>query len=106
MRRFAGATLAAGFAISALVPLAILAGRVRRADLTGGNGQDCIPHGTIVASIIAASDARARGIPFYGVAPAAHILSIRVQQQEATTGLTDAQRRRTLANIANGIRYA
>jgi membrane-anchored mycosin MYCP len=83
-----------------------LAGRVSRADLTGGNGADCIPHGTVVASIIAASDARARGVPFYGVAPAAHILSIRVQQQEATTGLTDAQRRRTLANIANGIRYA
>jgi membrane-anchored mycosin MYCP len=83
-----------------------LAGRVSRVDLTGGNGEDCIPHGSIVASIIAASDARARGIPFYGVAPAAHILSIRVQQQEATTGLTDAQRRKALANIANGIRYA
>jgi membrane-anchored mycosin MYCP len=83
-----------------------LAGRVSRVDLTGGNGEDCIPHGTVVASIIAASDARARGIPFYGVAPAAHILSIRVQQQEATTGLTDAQRRKALANIANGIRYA
>jgi len=83
-----------------------LAGRVRRVDFTGGNGEDCIPHGTVVASIIAASDARARGIPFYGVAPAAHILSIRVQQQQATNGLTDAQRRKTLANIANGIRYA
>jgi type VII secretion-associated serine protease mycosin len=83
-----------------------LAGRVSRVDFTGGNGEDCIPHGTVVASIIAASDARARGIPFYGVAPAAHILSIRVQQQEATNGLTDVQRRKTLANIASGIRYA
>jgi membrane-anchored mycosin MYCP len=83
-----------------------LAGRVTRADLTGGNGEDCIPHGTAVASIIAASDARARGIPFYGVAPAAHILSIRVQQQEATSGEGNAARRRTLADIANGIRYA
>jgi membrane-anchored mycosin MYCP len=83
-----------------------LAGRVSRVDLTGGNGEDCIPHGTIVASIIAASDARARGIPFYGVAPAAHILSIRVQQQEATSGLTNAQRRKTLRDIADGIRYA
>src|SRR5580704_15865266 len=83
-----------------------LAGRVSRVDLTGGNGEDCIPHGTIVASIIAASDARAKGIPFYGVAPAAHILSIRVQQQEGTSGQTDAQRRKTLADIANGIRYA
>jgi membrane-anchored mycosin MYCP len=83
-----------------------LAGRVTRTDLTGGDGEDCIPHGTVVASIIAASDARARGIPFYGVAPAARILSIRVQQQEGTGGLTDAQRRKTLLNIANGIRYA
>ena len=83
-----------------------LAGRVSRVDLTGGNGEDCLPHGTIVASIIAASDARAKGIPFYGVAPAAHILSIRVQQQEGTSGQTDAQRRKTLADIANGIRYA
>jgi membrane-anchored mycosin MYCP len=83
-----------------------LAGRVSHVDLTGGNGEDCIPHGTVVAGIIAASDARARGIPFYGVAPAAHILSIRVQQQEATSGLTDAQRRKTLKDIADGIRYA
>jgi type VII secretion-associated serine protease mycosin len=83
-----------------------LAGRVSRVDLTGGNGQDCIPHGTAVASIIAASDARARGIPFYGVAPAAHILSIRVQQQEGTGGQTNAQRRKTLMDIARGIRYA
>ena len=83
-----------------------LAGRVSRVDLTGGNGEDCIPHGTDVASIIAASDARARGIPFYGVAPAAHILSIRVQQQEGTSGQTNAQRRKTLLDIARGIRYA
>ncbi len=40
------------------------------------------------------------------MAPAAHILSIRVQQQEGTSGQTDAQRRKTLADIANGIRYA
>lgn len=83
-----------------------LAGRVSRVDLTGGNGEDCIPHGTDIASIIAASDARARGIPFYGVAPAAHILSIRVQQQEGTSGQTNAQRRKTLMDIARGIRYA
>jgi type VII secretion-associated serine protease mycosin len=83
-----------------------LAGRVSRVDLTGGNGEDCIPHGTDVASIIAASDARARGVPFYGVAPAAHILSIRVQQQEGTSGQTNAQRRKTLADIARGIHYA
>jgi type VII secretion-associated serine protease mycosin len=83
-----------------------LAGRVRRADLTGGDGEDCIPHGTIVASIIAASDDRAVGVPFYGVAPAARILSIRVQQQEGTGGQSNAVRRKALLNIANGIRYA
>jgi membrane-anchored mycosin MYCP len=83
-----------------------LAGRVSRVDLTGGNGEDCVPHGTDVASIIAASDARAKGIPFYGVAPAAHILSIRVQQQEGTSGESSAQRRRTLLDIARGIHYA
>ncbi len=83
-----------------------LAGRVTRTDLTGGNGEDCVPHGTIVASIIAASDARSKGVPFYGVAPAAHILAIRVQQQEDTGSLSVAARRRTLLNIANGIHYA
>jgi type VII secretion-associated serine protease mycosin len=83
-----------------------LVGRVTRTDLTGGNGEDCVPHGTEVASIIAASDARAKGIPFYGVAPAAHILAIRVQQQQDTSNLTTAARRRVLLNIANGIHYA
>jgi subtilisin family serine protease len=62
-----------------------LRGRVTHIDLTGGNGQDCVPHGTIVASIIAASDQRDN--PFYGVAPAAHILSIRVHGgREAAAG--------------------
>jgi membrane-anchored mycosin MYCP len=83
-----------------------LAGRVTRTDLTGGNGEDCVPHGTEVASIIAASDARAKGTPFYGVAPAAHILSIRVQQQQDTGNLTVAARRKVLLDIANGIHYA
>jgi len=83
-----------------------LAGRVSRTDLTGGDGADCIPHGTIVASIIAASDARTAGVPFYGVAPAARILSIRVQQQEGTAGQSNAVRRKALLDIANGIRYA
>ncbi|HEV2371339.1 MAG TPA: S8 family serine peptidase [Streptosporangiaceae bacterium] len=77
-----------------------LVGRVTRTDLTGSNGEDCIPHGTLVASIIAAGNEQARGIPFYGVAPQAHILSIRVQQQEGTSS------HRVLADIATGIRYA
>src|SRR5215472_6692545 len=83
-----------------------LAGRVSRTDLTGGDGADCIPHGTQVASIIAASDARAKRIPFYGVAPAARILAIRVQQEDTTGSLANAARRRVLLNIANGIHYA
>ena len=83
-----------------------LAGRVTRTDLTGGNGEDCVPHGTEVASIIAASDARAKGIPFYGVAPAAHILAIRAEEQDTTRYLSNAARRRVLLNIANGIHYA
>ena len=59
-----------------------LAGRVSYRDLTGTGPQDCVGHGTAVASIIAASDARAQGIPFYGVAPAARILSVKVSTQE------------------------
>lgn len=55
-----------------------LAGRVTVADMTNSGFRDCVGHGTAVASIIAASDHRARGVPFYGVAPAARILSIKV----------------------------
>ncbi len=53
-------------------------GRVTPVDLTNTGPGDCVGHGTAVASIIAASDERAQGVPFYGVAPAAHILSIKV----------------------------
>jgi type VII secretion-associated serine protease mycosin len=59
-----------------------LAGRVSAIDLTGQGPRDCVGHGTAVASLIAASDARARGIPFYGVAPAARILSVKVNTGE------------------------
>ncbi len=59
-----------------------LAGRVSYIDVTGQGPQDCVGHGTAVASIIAASDKRARGIPFYGVAPAARILSVKVNTGE------------------------
>ena len=55
-----------------------LAGRVTEINLTGQGPRDCVGHGTAVASIIAASDARGRGVPFYGVAPAARILSVKV----------------------------
>ncbi len=55
-----------------------LAGRVTEIDLTGQGPRDCVGHGTAVASIIAASDARGRDVPFYGVAPDARILSVKV----------------------------
>lgn len=59
-----------------------LAGRVSYIDETGTGPADCVGHGTAVASIIAASDERHRGIPFYGVAPAARILSVKVNSGE------------------------
>jgi membrane-anchored mycosin MYCP len=55
-----------------------LAGRVDAIDLTKTGAEDCVGHGTAVASIIAASDLRARGVPFTGVAPEARILSVKV----------------------------
>jgi hypothetical protein len=45
-----------------------------------------------VASIIAASDARQRGVPFYGLAPAARILSVKVNAGE--TGFSSLARLR------------
>jgi membrane-anchored mycosin MYCP len=73
-----------------------LAGRVTDYDLTGTGVQDCQGHGTAVASIIAASDEAATGEPFAGVAPAAKIISIKVNSQETGSstllaeGITDA----------------
>lgn len=55
-----------------------LVGRVTAIDLTGTGLADCVGHGTAVAAIIAASDIRAQGMPFEGVAPAASILSVKV----------------------------
>jgi hypothetical protein len=66
-----------------------LAGRVSAIDLTGQGPRDCVGHGTAVASLIAASDARARGIPFYGVAPAARILSVKVNTGELITSFAE-----------------
>lgn len=56
-----------------------LAGRVTAITLKDGYG-DCAGHGTAVAGIIAAGDRREQGIPFTGVAPGAHILSVKVNQ--------------------------
>ena len=59
-----------------------LAGRVTALDLTGTGLADCVGHGTAVAAIIAASDIQAQGMPFEGVAPAARILSVKVNSQD------------------------
>jgi membrane-anchored mycosin MYCP len=73
-----------------------LAGRVTDYDVTGTGVQDCQAHGTAVASIIGASDEAAKGEPFAGVAPAAKIISVKVNSQEKGTsnllaeGITDA----------------
>jgi membrane-anchored mycosin MYCP len=55
--------------------------RLTETEVTGTPADvDCIGHGTGVAGIIAA--AQVPGNPFYGVAPAAHILSVKVTDQE------------------------
>lgn len=62
-----------------------LAGRVTRSiDLTNTHNTDCLGHGTQVAGIIAARDERnaAHPVPFVGVAPEAHIISIKDQSDE------------------------
>jgi type VII secretion-associated serine protease mycosin len=64
-----------------------LAGRVTAFDLTHTGLQDCVGHGTAVAAIIAASDIQAQGMPFEGVAPAARILSVKVNSQDTGSSL-------------------
>lgn len=68
-----------------------LAGRVTALDLTGTGLADCVGHGTAVAAIIAASDIRAQGMPFEGVAPAARILSVKVNSQDTGSALLLAE---------------
>jgi membrane-anchored mycosin MYCP len=65
-----------------------LAGRASYYVQSGPGPADCVGHGTAVASIIGASDELSKGIPFYGVAPAARILSIKVQSSENQTNLS------------------
>jgi membrane-anchored mycosin MYCP len=65
-----------------------LAGRVVKSiDLTGTHNTDCYGHGTQVAGIIAAQDERnsSKAIPFVGVAPDVHLISIKVQEGETST---------------------
>ncbi|HTS95872.1 MAG TPA: S8 family serine peptidase [Streptosporangiaceae bacterium] len=68
-----------------------LAGRVTAVDLTRTGFQDCVGHGTEVAAIIGASDLQAQGVPFEGVAPAATILSVKVNSIDSGSSATLAQ---------------
>jgi membrane-anchored mycosin MYCP len=57
----------------------LLRGRVKSVDVTGTGPDDCIGHGTSAAGIIGAQDLRStEQIPFYGVAPGAKILSVKM----------------------------
>ncbi len=68
-----------------------LVGRVTAIDLTKTGLADCVGHGSEVAAIIAASDLQAEGMPFEGVAPAARILSVKVNAQDTGSNLLLAE---------------
>lgn len=76
-----------------------LAGRVTAIDLTKTGLADCVGHGTAVAAIIAASDLQAQGMPFEGVAPAARILSVKVNAEDTGSNLLLAEGIRAAATL-------
>lgn len=51
-------------------------------DVTGTDKRDCAGHGTEVAGIIAAQDRRGAHVPFLGVAPKVHLISVKVATQD------------------------
>ncbi|WP_242909085.1 S8 family peptidase [Actinomadura terrae] len=55
-----------------------LRGRVASYDVTKSGLQDCVGHGTQVAGIIGGRDLRAQGISFFGVAPEAQLISVKM----------------------------
>jgi len=63
-----------------------LAGHVTSVDLTRTTTRDCIGHGTAVAGIIAAQDRRSRDVPFVGVAPGVHLISVKFTNQDHVDG--------------------
>jgi membrane-anchored mycosin MYCP len=65
--------------------------------------QDCLGHGTAVASIIAAAPADDTG--FQGLAPGAIIVPVRISEQEEIDGRTQGERG-TPADFAAAIRWA
>ncbi len=80
-----------------------LAGRVAYLDLTGTGTQDCVGHGTAVAAIIAATDEPGTGRAFAGVAPGAHILSVKVQNGDKN-GNTNVLAQAIRAAVDHGAR--
>jgi membrane-anchored mycosin MYCP len=72
----------------------------------GGDGrQDCVGHGTAVASLIVAQPIA--GTPFRGLAPGATVLPIRVSEQENTQGnLSGRLPAQPEKSFAAAIRYA
>ncbi|WP_341718047.1 type VII secretion-associated serine protease mycosin [Micromonospora sp. FIMYZ51] len=69
---------------------------------TSGGDVDCVSHGTAVASIIAAG--QREGVGFYGLAPDATIVPIRVSERSATED--DGGETVTAAVFAQAIRWA
>ena len=65
--------------------------------------QDCVGHGTGVASIIAA--APADGVPFHGLAPRATVVPVRISEQEQINGKI-VGRRGTSRDFADAIDFA
>jgi membrane-anchored mycosin MYCP len=63
-----------------------LAGHVTSVDLTHTTTRDCVGHGTGVAGIIAAQDRRSRDVPFLGVAPGVHLVSVKFTNQDHMDG--------------------
>ncbi len=70
------------------------------ADLPGNF--DCVSHGTGAAGIIAADPVP--GVGFYGIAPDAHILPVRITAQDIADN--GQSLRIDLGALANGVRYA
>jgi membrane-anchored mycosin MYCP len=62
----------------------VLGGGTDFIDTQGDGRQDCVGHGTAVASVIVAQPSPAT--PFRGLAPGASVLPIRVSEQENTQG--------------------
>jgi type VII secretion-associated serine protease mycosin len=66
-------------------------------DVTNTEKKDCVGHGTMVAGIIAAQDLRSGHVPFLGVAPKVHLISVKAATQPDNNDV---------GPVADGIRRA